>query len=57
MQAKTININSMDDKLAAVTMVKHIMTELSDTATEQEKVIVITKMVLRLFKINANNSP
>jgi hypothetical protein len=48
-RAKNVNNNAMDDTLTAVTMVQQITTELSGAATEQEKVIVITKMVLRLF--------
>jgi uncharacterized coiled-coil protein SlyX len=56
MQARNVNSNSMDDTLAAVTRVQQIMTELSGAATEQEKVIVITKEALRLLKNNVNNS-
>jgi hypothetical protein len=37
----------MDDVLLAFTMVQQIMTELSDAATEKEKVAVITKSVLK----------
>jgi hypothetical protein len=57
MQAKNMKSNAMDDTPAAVTMVQQIMRELSGAATEQQKVIVITKVVLRLLKNNANNSP
>jgi hypothetical protein len=56
MQASNMNTNAMDDTLAAVTMVKQIMTELCGSATEQEKVIIITKVVLRLLKNNANKN-
>jgi hypothetical protein len=56
MQASNMNTNAMDDTLAAVTMVKQIMTELCGVATEQEKVIIITKVVLRLLKNNANRN-
>jgi hypothetical protein len=50
------NSNAMDDISPAFTMVQQIMTELSGAATEQEKVAVITKAVLRMLKNNANNS-
>jgi uncharacterized coiled-coil protein SlyX len=46
----------MDDTLIAIAMVQQIVTELSDAVTEQDKVIVITKVVLRLLKSKANNS-
>jgi uncharacterized coiled-coil protein SlyX len=56
MQAKNINSNGMDNTLIATTMVQQIMTELSGAVTEQGKVIVITKVVLRLLKNKANSS-
>jgi hypothetical protein len=55
MQAKNINSNAMDGTLATITMVQQIMTGLSGAVTEKEKVIIITEVVLRLLKNNANN--
>jgi hypothetical protein len=46
----------MDDTLAAFTMVKEIMTELCSAATEQEKFITVTKVVLRPLKNNVNKN-
>jgi hypothetical protein len=45
----------MDGTLAAKTMVQQSMTKLSGAETEQEKLFVVTKVVLRLLKNNANN--
>lgn len=42
--------------LLAFTMVQQIMTELSGTMTEIEKVAVITNAMFGLLKNNANNS-
>jgi hypothetical protein len=42
--------------LAAVTMLKQIMTDLCGAAREQEKFIIIIKVVLRLLKNGANKS-
>jgi hypothetical protein len=56
MQAKNINSNAMDDTLIFINMVHQIMTELSGAATGQERVIVITKVVLRLLKNKAKNN-
>jgi hypothetical protein len=54
-QVKNVNSNAMD-MCSAFTVVQQIMTELSGTATDKEKVDVITKPAFRLLKNNANNS-
>jgi hypothetical protein len=46
----------MDDAFFAFTVVQQIMAELSDAATEKEKVGIITKAFFRRLKNNANNS-
>jgi hypothetical protein len=55
-QAKNVNSNATEDMFLAFTVVHQIITELSGTATEKEKVALIAKAVLRLLKDNANNS-
>jgi hypothetical protein len=55
-EAKNVNINTTDDGLLAFTMVQQIMIELSGAMTKIEKCPVITKVVFRLMKNNANNS-
>lgn len=51
MQAKNINSNAVDNTLIVITVV-----QLSGAMTGQEKVIVITKVVLQLLKNTAKNS-
>jgi hypothetical protein len=56
-KAKNVYSNAMDGHMfLAFTMVQQIVTELSGTATEKEKVAVITDAVFRLLKNNASNS-
>jgi hypothetical protein len=45
-QAKIVNSNEMGDMFVAYTMVQQIMRGLSGAASEEEKVSVITKVVL-----------
>jgi hypothetical protein len=45
-QAKNVNSNATDEMFTACTIVKHIMTDLSNAATEEEKVAIIIKMCL-----------
>jgi hypothetical protein len=54
-QAENVNSNAMDMFLTFTT-VQQIMTGLSGAETEKEKFAVITKVVFRLLKSNANNS-
>jgi hypothetical protein len=44
------------DVFLAFSMVQKIMTELSGTVTEREKVAVLTKAVFKHLKNNTNNS-
>jgi hypothetical protein len=46
----------MDDMFFAFTMVQQVMTELSGAAMEKEKVGIITIVMFRMLKNNANNS-
>jgi hypothetical protein len=47
-------MNVTNDAFLAITMVQQ-MTDLSDAATDKEKVPIITKAVFTLLKNNANN--
>jgi hypothetical protein len=47
MQEEIVNSNAMDDMFVAFTMVQQIMTGLSSAASEEEKVSIITKSVLK----------
>jgi hypothetical protein len=47
MQEEIVNSNVMDDKFVAFTMVQQIMIGLSSAASEEEKVSIITKSVLK----------
>jgi hypothetical protein len=46
MQAKSINSNALDDTLIVIPVVQQIVAKLSGATTGQEKVIIITKVVL-----------
>jgi hypothetical protein len=56
MQAKYINSNGTDDRLTASSMVQQSMTDLSGAVIEQEKVMIITKVVFQLLTNNSNIS-
>jgi hypothetical protein len=43
-----------NDTLKVVTLVQEIMTELSEALSEEDKIIVITKMVCNLMKKNGS---
>jgi hypothetical protein len=52
MPEEIVNTNAMDDKFVAFTMVQQIMTGLSNAASEEEKVSIITKAVFSPLKRN-----
>jgi hypothetical protein len=55
-EAKIINSNAMDNMFVAFTLVQQMMTDLSVAASEEGKVLVITKAVFSLLKHNGGNS-
>jgi hypothetical protein len=50
--AEASNVNSMDNMLRAITVVKQIMTELSGAVSKEEKILAIAKIVLNLMEQN-----
>jgi hypothetical protein len=56
MQEEIVNSIAMDDMFVAFIMVQQIMTGFSSAASEEEKVSIITKSVLRLLKRNGGYS-
>jgi hypothetical protein len=56
MHEEIVNSNAMDDMLVAFTVVQQIMTRLSGTVSEEEKVRFITKAVFSIVKRNVGNS-
>jgi hypothetical protein len=55
-QTKSVNSNAIDDMFVAFNIVQQIMKGLSDSTSEKDKVVFITKAVLRLLKGNGGNS-
>jgi hypothetical protein len=51
-QATSVKSSSLDDMFKVASAVQQIMTELNDAVSEEEKIVVITKIVLNLMKIN-----
>jgi hypothetical protein len=44
----------MDNMLKVISVVQQIMTELGGAVFEEEKIVAITKIVLKLMKRNGN---
>jgi hypothetical protein len=55
-QATSVKSSSLDDMFRVASAVQQIMTELNDAVSEEEKIVVITKIVLNLMKINGRYS-
>jgi hypothetical protein len=53
-QAPLVNSQPLDNMLRVVTVVQHIMTEVSGAMSEEEKIVAITKIVLKLLNQNGH---
>jgi hypothetical protein len=53
-QVPSDSMQPMDDMLKVISVVQQIMTELSAAVSEDEKIVAITKIVLKLMKENCN---
>jgi hypothetical protein len=53
-QAPLLNSQSLDNMLRVVTSVQQIMTEVNGAMSEEEKIVAITKIVLKLMNKNGH---
>jgi hypothetical protein len=52
--APNVNSQPLDNMLRVVTVVQQIMTEFNGAVSEEDKIVVITKIVLNLMKQNGH---
>jgi hypothetical protein len=53
-QVESDSMQPMDNMLKVISVVQQIMTELSGAVSEEDKIVAITKIVLKLMKGNGN---
>jgi hypothetical protein len=53
-RAPIVNNQPLNNMLRAVTVVQQIMTEIGGAVSEQEKIMVFTKIILNLMKQNGH---
>jgi hypothetical protein len=53
-RAPTVNSQPLDNVLRVVTVVQQIMTEFNGAVSEEDKIVVITKIVLNLMIQNGH---
>jgi hypothetical protein len=53
-RAQNVNSEVLDNMLRVVTVVQQIMTEFNGAVSEEDKIVVITKIVLNLMKQNGH---